>query len=160
MTPHSIDRRTFGLGLAALVGSTLAPVTAVFAGPRGRAIAVFATPGCGCCKAWVEHLRENGYAPTVDYLPAATLNAKKIEAGLTPELSSCHTALIEGYVVEGHVPAADIDRLLAERPDVLGLTVPGMPQDAPGMGTGDTPFDVLLARREGTSEIFASYPAS
>jgi hypothetical protein len=86
-------------------------------------------------------------------------DAEKREVGLKPEQSSCHTGQIAGYVVEGHVPAREIRRLLSERPDAVGLTVPDMPLGSPGMESGDDrdPYDVLLVRRDGTTEVFASY---
>jgi len=85
---------------------------------------------------------------------------KKLGAGLKPALTSCHTGIVEGYVIEGHVPAREIDRLLAERPDAIGLTVPNMPYGSPGMGEPGPdadPYDVLLVRRDGSTELFASY---
>ena len=83
----------------------------------------------------------------------------KARAGITPELSSCHTAFIDGYFVEGHVPAGDVQRLLAERPDALGLTVPGMPIGSPGMEMGDQrdAYDTLLVLRDGSTEVFESH---
>lgn len=88
----------------------------------------------------------------------ASLNQEKINAGLSPELSSCHTARVGGYVIEGHVPAEDIKRLLRDKPAALGLTVPGMPQGSPGMETGETDaYEVLLYRAGGITEVYARY---
>lgn len=117
------------------------------------------SPSCGCCIAWVEHLDENGFDVTTRNLSNGALAQSKIEKGVTPELTSCHTAMVEGYVIEGHVPASDIARLLAERPDAIGLSVPGMPIGSPGMEYGDErdPYDVLLIRRDGSTEVFNSY---
>ena len=106
----------------------------------------------------MRHVEEAGYEIKNENLAMADLYAKKLRAGLKPDQTSCHTAFVDGYVIEGHVPSAEIDRLLAERPDAVGLTVPGMPQDAPGMGTGDTPYDVLLVGKDGSTKVFASYP--
>lgn len=120
---------------------------------------VFKSASCGCCVGWGKHLREAGYQVTEKDLPLADLNAKKMEVGLKSGQTSCHTALIDGYVVEGHVPAREITRLLQERPDAIGLTVPDMPYGSPGMGDVNNadPYDVLLVRRDGTTEVFASY---
>ena len=106
----------------------------------------------------MRHVEEAGFEITNENLAMADHSAKKLRAGLKPDQTSCYTAFVDGYVIEGHVPSAEIDRLLAERPDAVGLTVPNMPQDAPGMGTGDTPYDVLLVGKDGSTEVFASYP--
>ena len=91
----------------------------------------------------------------------ARLNAVAAEQGVTDDLRSCHTAKVDGYTVEGHVPAADIQRLLKERPRVTGISVPGMPIGSPGMEQGEErdAYDVLLVRGDGTTNVFASYPA-
>jgi len=104
---------------------------------------VWKDPGCGCCSGWVEHLRRSGFA--VEAIDTADLAAVKTALGVPAELASCHTAKIETYVIEGHVPAAAIRRLLAERPAGLGLAVPGMPIGSPGMEGGTPqPYDVVL----------------
>ncbi len=121
-------------------------------------ITVYKTATCGCCRAWIEHLREEGYeviAEDVDNLAAI-----KAELGVRPHLASCHTALVDGYIVEGHVPAADIDRLLAERPDIAGLSAPGMPAGSPGMeipGRPADPFDVLAFDQLGNTTVYAKH---
>lgn len=105
-------------------------------------------------------MRDAGFTLTERDLPLADLNAAKVEAGLKPGQSSCHTARIDGYVIEGHVPQRDVKRLLKERPDAIGLTVPDMPYGSPGMGeAGDDadPYDVLLVKRDGTTEVYQSY---
>ncbi|WP_437344281.1 DUF411 domain-containing protein [Mesorhizobium marinum] len=105
-------------------------------------------------------MREAGFTVAEIDLSAAALDAAKAEAGLKPGQTSCHTARIDGYVVEGHVPAREVRRLLAERPDAIGLTVPDMPYGSPGMGEAGAdadPYDVLLVRRDGTTEVYASY---
>lgn len=94
-------------------------------------ILVHKSPWCGCCARWIDHLEENGFAVRVE--EHENMTPIKHEAGVPGELHSCHTAHVEGYVIEGHVPAADIARLLAERPDAQGLAVPGMPAGSPGM---------------------------
>ncbi len=114
---------------------------------------------CGCCVAWGKHMREAGFTVAERDLPLADLNAAKVEAGLKPGQTSCHTGMIEGYVIEGHVPPREVRRLLEERPDAIGLTVPDMPFGSPGMGdmADADPYDVLLLKRDGSTEIYASY---
>jgi hypothetical protein len=143
-------RRTF-LGIAvaaALVATKVAAAVPV--------VAVYKSPTCGCCGKWVEHLRMSGFAVNVNDI--ANVDAFRAKAGVPAALASCHTALVSGYVVEGHVPAADIRKLLAERPKALGLAVPGMPMGAPGM---DAPhargYDVLLFQADGTTRVYRAY---
>ena len=98
------------------------------------AVKVWKDPNCGCCTGWVEHLRKSGFGVVV--VEQADLTSIKAEAGIPAELASCHTARIDGYVLEGHVPAAAIRRLIKERPEAIGLAVPGMPIGSPGMEGG------------------------
>ena len=123
-----------------------------------EAITVYKSPTCGCCTDWVRHLEENGFDVTVH--DTANVNKIKVDAGLTRELASCHTAFVGDYVIEGHVPAQDIHRLVAEAPQAQGLAVPGMPIGSPGMEMGDhqDPYTVLLFNDTGQSRPFASYP--
>ena len=120
-------------------------------------IEVYKSPTCGCCGKWVEHLRANGFAVNVNDIP--DVDAFRVKAGVPAALAACHTALVGGYVVEGHVPAGDIRKLLAERPKALGLAVPGMPAAAPGM---DAPhasgYDVLLFQSNGVRQVYHAYP--
>jgi hypothetical protein len=121
---------------------------------------VLKSDSCSCCVAWAQHMREAGFAVTERDIPLSDLNAAKFAAGLKPGQTSCHTAKIDGYVIEGHVPAREVKRLLHERPDAIGLTVPDMPYGSPGMGeAGDDadPYDVLLLKRNGTIEVYQSY---
>lgn len=101
----------------------------------GSEITVYKTPHCGCCIKWVEYLREEGFE--VRAINQRDLTPLKQQSGVTPEMASCHTAMVEGYVIEGHVPARAIRKLLQERPSTLGLAVPGMPDNSPGMGPMD-----------------------
>ena len=120
---------------------------------------VFMSPYCGCCGDWVDHLEEAGFRTEIRETDA--VNAIKEEAGLPRDLVSCHTGFISGYLIEGHVPADDIHRLLQERPDALGLSVPRMPVGSPGMeieGQGRDAFDVVLFDRDGNREVFNHYP--
>jgi hypothetical protein len=123
------------------------------------AIDVWKSPTCSCCGKWVKYLEANGFTVTAHYTNASALDRIKRQAGVGELLASCHTAKIAGYVIEGHVPADDIKRLVAERPDALGLTVPGMPAGSPGMEQGDEtePYDVLLIKKNGTAEIFTRH---
>ncbi len=132
--------------------------TPVFAAAE-TAIEVWKSPTCSCCGAWVKHLEANGFIVTVNAVESSALAAIKRQAGIGETLASCHTAKIDGYVIEGHVPASDIERLVAEHPDALGLTVPGMPLGSPGMEQGGEfePYDVLLLKRDGTTSVFAHH---
>ncbi len=120
---------------------------------------VFKSPTCGCCVKWIEHMEANGFSLAPRDMSSKALMRHKVKVGLSGPQASCHTAEIGGYVVEGHVPASDVKRLLAEKPDAIGLTVPDMPVGSPGMEVGERkdPFDVLLIKRDGTTEVFASY---
>ncbi len=122
-------------------------------------ITVYKTATCGCCNAWVEHLRNAGFSVTAHDVGQDQLNNRKQAAGLPYDLASCHTAHVDGYTIEGHVPAADIRRLLEERPDAAGLTVPGMPVGSPGMEHGDRrdPYDVLIFDEDSNTEVFTSH---
>lgn len=119
-------------------------------------VEVYKSPTCGCCAAWVDHMTRAGFVVEARDVDQDTLYALKARSGITPELASCHTALIQGYVLEGHVPASDVIRLLAEHPAALGLVVPGMPIGSPGMEMGHQreAFDTLLLRRDGTTGVF------
>ena len=120
-------------------------------------ILVYKTATCGCCRGWVEHMRQAGFAVDARDLPGnVELMGIKVDAGVPGELATCHTALIDGYVVEGHVPAEQVKRLLAERPAVAGIAVPGMPVGAPGMeGPNAQPYQVLSWKADGTRAVFA-----
>ena len=146
---------TTAVGLA-----SLAPLAA-FAN-SAPAIRVLRDPTCGCCGAWIEILRQDGFAVTEERSFNSQLLQFKVGKGIPPQMMSCHTGEIEGYVVEGHVPAADIRRLLAERPDAIGLAVPGMPYGSPGMGPENEreAYEVFLIRRDGSTEVFTKYDAA
>jgi hypothetical protein len=120
-------------------------------------VTVYKTPTCNCCSAWVEYLEDEGFTVTTHDL--TDLTEIKVENGLTdPKLASCHTAIVDGYVVEGHVPANDIRRLLRERPPLVGITAPGMPQQSPGMFSRDPKgYDVLGFDANGKVSVFSRY---
>jgi hypothetical protein len=118
-------------------------------------IAVFKDPDCGCCSGWVDHLRQNAFPVRVT--ETAKLQPIKARLGVPSDLASCHTAEVGGYVIEGHVPASAIERLLRERPAAIGLAVPGMPIGSPGMeGENAKPYEVILFAK-GRREVFARY---
>lgn len=122
-------------------------------------IQVLKSPTCGCCTAWVEHIRQAGFVVEAQNVDQNALYDFKERLQIAPELAGCHTAVVGDYFLEGHVPASDIERLLAERPAARGLSVPGMPMSSPGMGgpgAGDT-FDTLLVGPDGSTSIFASH---
>lgn len=143
-----------------LCALALLPASSALA--QATPIEVKKTSGCGCCLSWMRHLEENGFAPTDEDLFAGLLVRLKLDKGVPQRMMSCHTALVDGYVIEGHVPAADIRRLLEERPDAIGLAVPGMPYGSPGMGPEEDrdAYDVYLIRNDGVTEVFSSYPGN
>ena len=122
-------------------------------GPPVRMV-VYKTPTCGCCRAWVEHVQAAGFQ--VEVHDTADVAPVKNEHGLPQHLASCHTAIVDGYVVEGHVPADVIRRLLAERPQVAGIAVPGMPAGSPGMemGSRKDPYDIIAFARNGQVSVY------
>ena len=136
------------LGVIAVAGQTTAAV-----GPTR--ITVYKTPTCGCCAKWVDHMKAAGFAPTVHDLPE--LSAIKAKHGIPATLQSCHTAVVDGYVVEGHIPADVVQKLLKERPKLAGIAVPGMPMGSPGMEQGGMkdPYDVLTFDAAGNTKVFA-----
>ena len=149
-------RREFLLGTLAL---TTFP-TSGFAFPD--ALIVNRTETCGCCGAWVERMKSAGLRTDVNYVDEEALGLIKTQLGIPKELSSCHTATIGSYFIEGHVPAEDIFKLLTERPNARGLSVPGMPIGSPGMEMGNNkePFDTLLIWENGDTQVFNSHSQS
>ena len=125
-------------------------------------IHVMKDPNCGCCSAWIEILENEGFAVTTERSMGTLLIKYKQDNGIPQKMAACHTGKIDGYMIEGHVPPADIRNLLAERPDAIGLAVPGMPYGSPGMGPESErdAYDVYLIARDGSSEVFSSYDAT
>ncbi|ACY48266.1 DUF411 domain-containing protein [Rhodothermus marinus] len=155
-----ITRKTYVLGF--LLGAALAAVGLALYSSQQQASAqptltVFKSPTCGCCGKWVEHMKAAGFNVRVE--DVQDLSAIKARFHVPGTLHSCHTAIVEGYVIEGHVPAADVWRLLREKPDVTGLAVPGMPIGSPGMEQGFRvdPYDVLAFTTDGQTRVFARY---
>lgn len=120
-------------------------------------VTVYKSPTCGCCKEWVAHLRQNGFP--VKTTDMQDVQPMKNRLGVPGMLASCHTAVVDGYVVEGHVPASDVKRLLKQQPDVTGLSVPGMPVGSPGMEMGDRvdPYRVVAFTKTGKTSVFNTY---
>ncbi len=151
----ALTRRSFLLGL---LFTGLTPLTTMAAN-KPIPMTVWKDPNCGCCADWVRILESNGFAVTV---VDSGNQAMRAQLGVPAQFGSCHTALVAGYVVEGHVPAADIQRLIKDKPEALGLTVPGMPIGSPGMdgpeyGSRKDAYNVLLMQRDGQAQVFASY---
>lgn len=122
----------------------------------GEVVKVYKAPTCGCCSGWADHLREAGY--TVEEIETQDLASIKVAHGIDSQLQSCHTALVAGYVIEGHVPAEDVRRLLAERPDLKGLAVPGMPGGSPGMEMAPKEdYEVLAFDERGRTSVWAAH---
>lgn len=126
----------------------------------GPVVHVMKSPTCGCCSDWVDYMREEGFRVETEDMGSQELVAAKNEHGVPRDLFACHTATVEGYVVEGHVPAREVRRLLEEKPDVTGIAVPEMPAGSPGMEVGgrQEPYDVVAFDAEdGERSVFASY---
>ncbi|MFT5588103.1 MAG: hypothetical protein ACI9ZF_000260 [Bradyrhizobium sp.] len=151
---NPMQRRTV---LKAILASTLAsPLLARAARPL---IEVYKTAGCGCCKSWIDHLKANGFE--VNARNVGDTGAYRQKFGIPQALGSCHTGFVDGYALEGHVPAAEIKRLLAQRPKAIGLAVPAMPLGSPGMeGPRKDPYDVLLVLADGKQSVFKHYDGS
>jgi len=157
-TPVNLRRRVVIGGLAAGV---LAPSLLLASPSRAKAVSirVWKSRTCGCCVDWIEHLEDNGFS--VRFFDTGNSDARK-RLGMPARYGSCHTAEVDGYAIEGHVPAKDIVKLLDERPDAIGLSVPAMPRGSPGMdgpqyGNVVDPYDVLLIGRDGEASVFTSY---
>lgn len=154
-----MKRRILLTAAAAWAAAGAGPVLAQ-PSPNGPLVEVWKDPNCGCCKDWMRHLEANGFAVKAHDQGNAAMRRR---LGLPEHLGSCHTALVSGYLIEGHVPAREVRRLLRERPDALGLTVPGMPIGSPGMdgpeyGARKDRYDVLLVDRKGKPRVYQTYP--
>ena len=144
------------LGLSMLLGLALSGCSPTTAEPSLPGVTVHKSATCGCCKVWVDRLRGAGFQ--VEVRDVDNLNPVKQRVGIPYGMGSCHTAEVGGYFVEGHVPIEDIKRLLRERPDARGLTVPGMPVGSPGMESpsGEVqPYEVVLVGRDGSTSVFS-----
>lgn len=150
--PNMQRRQCLAWLMAAPLGASLLP-SAAAASPS---IEVWKDPTCGCCKEWIALLRKAGF--TVTAHDSGNV-AARTRARIAPQYGSCHTAMVDGYAIEGHVPVREIQRLLKERPDAVGLAVPGMVVGSPGMEQGNRvdPYTVLLLHRDGGSSSYAKY---
>ncbi|MBK8247581.1 MAG: DUF411 domain-containing protein [Gemmatimonadetes bacterium] len=152
------------VALAAGVAASLAAGRPA-AGPTAETVAapimqVYKSATCGCCKSWVEKMKAAGFEVRVTDLDESALQEVKAKRGVGENLQSCHTAVVNGYVVEGHVPAADIHRMLKEKPAIAGIAAPGMPRGSPGMevpGGAKDPYQVLTFTRSGKTSVFARH---
>ncbi len=152
------QRRDLMRVTAAAIAAVLAPRLAAAA--DAPAVEVWKSPTCGCCGKWIDHLKANGFAVIAH--DVGNLAGWRERHGMPAKYASCHTARVGGYTLEGHVPAADIKRLLGERPQAVGLAVPGMPTGSPGMEVDDVrdAYDVLLVLKDGGSRRFSRYAAA
>jgi hypothetical protein len=151
-----ISRRWF---LAGIAGSSVALASGVtpVAAATASDVEAYRNPGCGCCEKWAEAMTAAGFR--VSMTDDADLAARREKVGVPPDLAGCHLAIVGGYIIEGHVPPKEVVRLLSEKPDARGLSVPGMPVGSPGMeadGAADK-YDVLLFTAKGERKVFASY---
>jgi len=157
MKKLSIKTLALGAGFLALSLTTgaVAPPR-VDAASKEPTITVYKDPGCGCCRSWIEHLVKHGYR--VDAKDTPDMTEIKRTLGVPEGVTACHTAVVNGYLIEGHVPAKDIARLLRDKPKVAGLAVPGMPAGSPGMeGSRPQHYQVLTFDKNGKTTVFASY---
>ena len=145
---------------AVLLGAAAVPMAGL--AQTRPLLEVWKSPTCGCCHDWITHLQANGFQVTAHDVSEAVKAAQRLKLGLADQFGSCHTALIDGYVVEGHVPARELRRLVQQRPRALGIAVPGMPVGAPGMdgpvyGRRKDTYAVLLVQRDGSASVYQSY---
>jgi hypothetical protein len=146
------------IALSLLLAVTLSGCSPTTAEPSLPGVTVHKSATCGCCQLWVDRLRGAGF--TVEVRNEDNLNEVKQRVGIPYGMGSCHTAEVAGYFVEGHVPIEDVQRLLRERPDAKGITVPGMPAGSPGMEVPSgqvQPYDVLLVGRDGSTTVFSHH---
>lgn len=148
-----MKKHTLALGLVAALGFS----TGALAAGAAQSIHVYKSPTCGCCGDWIDHLEANGFEVTAT--DTDDMGKIKADAGLIAGLGSCHTAFVGDYVIEGHVPADDIKRLLREAPQARGLSVPGMPVGSPGMEMGDRKdhYKVILFNEAGQTRIYSEH---
>ena len=157
MPVRSLSKRWLLVGVSLLV---LVLLAACSSGNSSElpTVMVYKSPTCGCCGNWVNRLRANGFRVQVQ--DVEDIMAVKARYGVPSDLAACHTAIVDGYIVEGHVPAQDVERLLRERPPIKGIAVPGMPVGAPGMevpGASPQPFNVVAFDDQGNTSVFAEY---
>lgn len=152
--------------IALVAGTTLFAAAGTFAASAGQSaqkaaasMVVYKSPTCGCCSAWIEHVRSHGFQVEAKDVTDSRLSAVKIESAVPADLQSCHTARIGGYIVEGHVPAEDIQRLLKEKPAIAGIGVGGMPMGSPGMEQGGMKqrYSTMAFTKNGAETLFSRH---
>ncbi len=154
------NKRNIGAAVlgAALIGTAAFAGMTAFGGSApvaAQEVEVWKSPTCGCCGGWVKHMQAAGFSLKVHTIE--DVDPVKAAKGVPDNLVSCHTAVVDGYVIEGHVPAGDIRRLLAERPKAKGLSAPGMPQSSPGMDIPGQPYDVIMFGAPGGNKVYARH---
>ena len=159
---HVVGRRVFQrrkfLQFALVIATTAAvSIKSGRAASASQVVVAYRNPGCGCCEKWAEQMKTSGFDITMH--DDADLAARKSKLGVPDQLAGCHTALIGPFIFEGHVPPEDIMRFLAEKPDALGLAVPGMPVGSPGMEMGNSkePYEVVMFKADGSAESYAKH---
>ena len=157
MKNHNLDRRLVLGIISTLAVTTWTGIARAVSSP---AIIAYRNPGCGCCEKWAEQLKAAGFDVSMQDDP--DLSARRAAAGVPDDLAGCHTALMGDYVIEGHVPLAEIQRLLTENPLIKGIAVPGMPTGSPGMEMGESrdAYDVVAFAADGSRSVFAKYAAN
>lgn len=162
--PQALRRRSLLVTAAALslpAWAASPPASAITRSADGPLVEVWKSPTCGCCGDWIQHMQANGFRVKVNEVDSTAPVRKRV--GFAEKFGSCHTAMVGGYALEGHVPAREVKRLLADKPrGVVGIVVPGMPigspgMDGPGYGGMRDPYDVLLVKRDGSAAVYQSY---
>jgi hypothetical protein len=153
MMPARRSRTLVTLGALAILGVAATAAAPAPGAKKLPTMIVYKSPTCGCCKKWVEHAKQAGFVVTVKDMD--DLTDLKADLGVMSKVSSCHTAVVDGYVIEGHVPADLVQKLLKERPKVVGLAAPGMPQASPGMDGPKEPYDIVTFDRSGKTTVYA-----
>ncbi|NNG15541.1 MAG: DUF411 domain-containing protein [Gemmatimonadales bacterium] len=158
MNPASRKTAMIGALLVLAIGVSASVAIVQRPAPSGPAIMVYKTATCGCCSKWIEHLKDHGFTVTAEDVTQKELILLKRDAGVPQELGSCHTAIVDGYAIEGHVPADVILGFLEEHPKAVGLAVPGMPLGSPGMPSDvKEPYDVLQFNASGETKVYTSH---
>ena len=144
------------LSQGAILLFSASSVSVAFAAEKDK-VEVYKSPACGCCSQWVEHMQKNGFAVEIHNVRNVTPFRERF--GVPESVASCHTAVVGGYAIEGHVPAGDVKRLLREKPKAVGIAVPGMVQGSPGMeqGSGKDPYNVVLFNARGRTTVFSAH---
>ncbi len=141
--------------LASLMAGFVVSLSAA-AQPPLPVVDVYKSPTCGCCSKWIDHLQQNGFEVRAHDVPDTSVMGEKL--GMPQKYGACHSATVGSYTIEGHVPAPDIKRLLAERPKAVGIAVPSMPPGSPGMeGSKPIPYDTLLVKTDGSAAVYARH---